>query len=134
MLPREGLSSPESRLNRVVLPAPFGPMIALSSPRRTRIDTSRTAVKCPKSLPTRSSASSTSELCSRIDLDKDILDFSVERERIHAQLATQTGLFIPAEGRVCPILAGAAVRIDADHAGAQAARYAQRTTDIARPY
>src|SRR5262249_41965031 len=39
---------PVIRLNRVVLPAPFGPMMALRSPAMTRNDTSRVAFSPPK--------------------------------------------------------------------------------------
>src|ERR1700741_1991977 len=41
---------PVIRLNNVVLPAPFGPMIALRSPGITRSDTERVACKPPKLL------------------------------------------------------------------------------------
>src|SRR5690606_31315972 len=40
MRPALGLRSPVSRLNRVVLPAPFGPRTAMISPRRTDRETS----------------------------------------------------------------------------------------------
>src|SRR5579862_179184 len=44
-------------LKSVVFPAPLGPMIAVRSPWRTSSDTSRTAVKLPKSFPRRSTRS-----------------------------------------------------------------------------
>src|SRR5688572_31459360 len=43
---------PVIRLNNVVLPAPFGPMIALRSPPMMRKETSRVAFKPPKFLAT----------------------------------------------------------------------------------
>jgi hypothetical protein len=43
-LPVVGRSSPDSRLNRVVLPAPLGPMMPNRAPAATRSDTSATAV------------------------------------------------------------------------------------------
>ncbi len=41
---------PVIRLNKVVLPAPFGPMMALRSPGMMRSVTSRVACKPPKLL------------------------------------------------------------------------------------
>src|SRR4051794_6512271 len=50
IVPASGRSSPESSAIRVVLPAPFGPMIAWSSPGATASDTSLVAVRPPKRL------------------------------------------------------------------------------------
>src|SRR5690242_5003009 len=51
MLPLVGRRNPETRLNSVVLPAPFGPMTASSSPSRTSSPTSATIVAPPMSSP-----------------------------------------------------------------------------------
>src|SRR4051794_35809189 len=50
ILPASGLSSPEIWLISVVLPAPFGPMTACSSPGRTSSVTSSVTRKPPKFL------------------------------------------------------------------------------------
>src|SRR5215831_11976039 len=123
MRPRDGLISPDSMLNSVVLPAPFGPMIALSSPALTASETASTAVKPPKSFPTPSTVSSAcgrasaaaaaaAELmavsCARSrQLHEHVLDFRVERERVHAELAAEAGLLVAAERRVGAVAAGA---------------------------
>ena len=49
--PSVGGSQPEIRWNNVVLPAPFGPMTARSSPGRTVRLTPATACNAPKSRP-----------------------------------------------------------------------------------
>src|SRR6476646_5181607 len=51
MLPAVGRSRPETRLNSVVLPAPFGPITARSSPSRTSSPTPETIVAPPMSSP-----------------------------------------------------------------------------------
>src|SRR4030042_1023981 len=48
--PRSGRRNPESRLNSVVLPAPFGPMRALMAPCGTSKDTLSTALRPPNRL------------------------------------------------------------------------------------
>jgi len=48
--PRVGDRNLVSRLNTVVLPAPFGPISAWIEPRRIARSTSRTAAKPPNSL------------------------------------------------------------------------------------
>src|SRR3974390_249574 len=48
--PRSGRSSPASWPMRVVLPAPFGPMIACVSPSRTSSSTPSLASRAPKVL------------------------------------------------------------------------------------
>src|SRR6516162_6213584 len=48
MLPRLGFSTPVMRLNKVDLPAPFGPITARTSPSSTCIDTWSTATRPPK--------------------------------------------------------------------------------------
>ena len=48
--PEVGAKKPLIRLKKVVLPAPFGPITARSSPGSTVIDTSRTATRLPKRL------------------------------------------------------------------------------------
>ena len=48
MLPDVGVKKPVIRLKKVVLPAPFGPMIARSSPGSTVIEISLTAIRLPK--------------------------------------------------------------------------------------
>src|SRR5262249_18197111 len=55
--PAVGLISPDSMLTRVVLPAPFGPITACSSPWRNEMETSRTATSAPKVRVSRSVAS-----------------------------------------------------------------------------
>ena len=50
--PAVGGKKPLIRLKKVVLPAPFGPMIARSSPVGTASETSRTAARLPKRLLT----------------------------------------------------------------------------------
>ena len=50
MRPDVGVRKPLIRLKNVVLPAPFGPMTARSSPGSTVIDTSSTATRLPKCL------------------------------------------------------------------------------------
>ena len=47
-----GGKKPLIKLKKVVLPAPFGPMIARNSPRVTASETSVTAARLPKRLPT----------------------------------------------------------------------------------
>ena len=47
-VPASGLSSPVTRLNTVVLPAPFGPMMLTNSPSATLSDSASTAVTPPK--------------------------------------------------------------------------------------
>src|ERR1051325_2083391 len=47
-VPWRGARMPVIRLNRVDLPAPFGPMTARTSPSSTRIDTRSTAIRPPK--------------------------------------------------------------------------------------
>src|SRR5215475_825521 len=62
MLPACGIRWPVSWLIRVVLPAPFGPMIACNSPRGTSSETRSVAVMPPKrrtSLSMRSKGSAT---------------------------------------------------------------------------
>ena len=49
--PAVGASSPEIRWNSVVLPAPFGPMTARSSPGSTAKLTPSTACRAPKARP-----------------------------------------------------------------------------------
>src|SRR5713226_7260007 len=53
--PDVGGTAPEIALNKVVLPAPFGPMMARRSPRLTRSETSSTAFSASKRTPTWSS-------------------------------------------------------------------------------
>ena len=53
-LPAEGANRPLIRLKNVVLPAPFGPMIARSSPGSTVNETFSIAVRLPKRLLTAS--------------------------------------------------------------------------------
>ena len=50
MVPSSGARKPESRSKRVVLPAPFGPMTALTAPLRTRKETPFTACTPPNRL------------------------------------------------------------------------------------
>ena len=52
MVPEVGGKNPLIRLKKVVLPAPFGPMMAHSSPLATFSETSRTATRLPKRLVT----------------------------------------------------------------------------------
>ena len=52
MCPALGASEPEMRLKKVLLPAPFGPMIEVRLPEKKRAVTSASAVKPPKRLPT----------------------------------------------------------------------------------
>src|SRR5437763_11786083 len=56
-VPWLGARMPVIRLNRVDLPAPFGPMTARTSPSATRIDTWSTAVSPPKRRVSSSSSS-----------------------------------------------------------------------------
>ena len=56
--PEFGRSTPDRQLNRVVLPAPFGPMSATSSPGRAS-PTRRPARRCPRTACRRCSATST---------------------------------------------------------------------------
>ena len=49
--PLSGWYSPDNRLNRLVFPAPLGPMSAWRLLSETAIDTSPTAEKLPKDLP-----------------------------------------------------------------------------------
>src|SRR5262249_23654706 len=49
--PALGTSNPEMRWNSVVLPAPFGPMMARSSPAGTARSTPPTACTAPKARP-----------------------------------------------------------------------------------
>jgi hypothetical protein len=50
--PEDGGKNPLIRLKKVVLPAPFGPMMARNSPLATLSDTSRTATRLPNRLLT----------------------------------------------------------------------------------
>src|SRR3972149_3213833 len=50
--PSLGRSAPGMTLKKVLLPAPFGPMIEVSRPRGNATDTSQRARKAPKVLPT----------------------------------------------------------------------------------
>src|SRR2546427_10615747 len=52
MVPSVGGNSPEMTLNRVVLPAPFGPRMARRSPALTTRGTSATARRPPNRRPT----------------------------------------------------------------------------------
>ena len=52
MRPAVGAKKPLIRLKNVVLPAPFGPITARSSPGSTVIETSSTATRLPKCLVT----------------------------------------------------------------------------------
>jgi hypothetical protein len=52
--PDDGAISPETRRKNVVLPAPLGPMIERSSPRRTVTSTELTAIRLPKERVSRS--------------------------------------------------------------------------------
>src|SRR5947199_2387419 len=56
-VPWLGARMPVIRLNRVDLPAPFGPMTARTSPSETRIDTWSTATRPPKRRVSSSSSS-----------------------------------------------------------------------------
>ncbi len=48
IVPRSGARRPEITSNRVVLPAPLGPMMPCTSPRSTDMDTSLNALTPPK--------------------------------------------------------------------------------------
>src|SRR3954471_24609966 len=50
IFPEVGAKVPVSRLNSVVLPAPFGPMIECSEPASIESDTPLTAVSAPNDL------------------------------------------------------------------------------------
>ncbi len=50
MLPALGGKSPDKQIDKVVLPAPLGPMTACNSPTATSRDTSSTAASPPKFL------------------------------------------------------------------------------------
>ncbi len=52
MSPAVGAKKPEIMLKNVVLPAPFGPMMARSSPAATCMETSLTATRLPNRLVT----------------------------------------------------------------------------------
>jgi hypothetical protein len=52
MLPEVGVSIPETRLMKVVFPAPFGPIRPTISPSAMEKETSFTAVSPPKLLVT----------------------------------------------------------------------------------
>ena len=52
MAPEVGGKNPLIRLKKVVLPAPFGPMMAHNSPLATLSETSRTATRLPNRLVT----------------------------------------------------------------------------------
>ena len=52
MRPDVGVKNPLIRLKKVVLPAPFGPMIARNSPGSTVIEISLTAIRLPKCFET----------------------------------------------------------------------------------
>ena len=56
MRPALGASEPEMRLKKVLLPAPFGPMIEVRLPEKKRAVTSASAVKPPKRLPSPSTS------------------------------------------------------------------------------
>src|ERR1700686_5614029 len=64
------------------------------------------------------------------ETDKDVLDFPVELERVHAELATDTAALVPAEG--C-LLVDAPAAVDAQHPGLDAPRHTQRAADVASP-
>ena len=54
--PEVGAKKPLMRLKNVVLPAPFGPMIARSSPGSIASETPSTAIRLPKCLETLSTS------------------------------------------------------------------------------
>src|SRR5437868_3425662 len=64
------------------------------------------------------------------ETDEDVLDFRVELERVHAELAADAAAFVAAEG--C-LLVDAPAAVDAQHAGLDAPRDTQRAPDIASP-
>src|ERR1700694_5096827 len=64
------------------------------------------------------------------ETDEDVLDFRVELERMHAELATDAAALVPAEGG---LLVNAPAAVDAQHAGLDAARHAQRAADVFSP-
>src|SRR6185369_7077800 len=58
-VPRSGRMNPDTRLNTVVLPAPFGPMSAVIEPSVTPNDAPSTAATPPNDLPRLFSSSNT---------------------------------------------------------------------------
>src|SRR6202022_4993576 len=64
------------------------------------------------------------------ETDEDVFDFRVQLERRHAQLATDAGAFVTAEGR---LLVNAAAAVDAQHARSDPPRQPERPADIAGP-
>eukprot|EP01136_Pigoraptor_vietnamica_P012860 Opistho-1_new@53223 len=82
MLPLVGLMTPPIRLKKVVLPAPFGPMMALILPRSIVVLTSFTAALPPKRL-VRFLISSTAHL--RLGLNRGRLGDRLRRHRLPAR-------------------------------------------------
>src|SRR5262249_50319411 len=82
MWPRLGARNPLTMENRVVLPAPFGPISAVMPPAATASEPSSTASRPPKRLDTRSTRSSGSGIgalrCRR-----------AQARQAHAQLGEQ---------------------------------------------
>src|SRR5256712_6523139 len=64
------------------------------------------------------------------ETDEDVLDFRVELERVHAELATDAAALVAAEW--C-LLVDAPAAVDAQHPGLDAPRDPQRATDVAGP-
>src|SRR6266550_8944258 len=62
--------------------------------------------------------------------DEDVLDFRVELERVHAELASDAAALVTPEGR---LLMNTPAAIDAENAGANAAGDPQRPADVAGP-
>src|ERR1700732_1495944 len=63
-----------------------------------------------------------------LETDEDVLDFRIELERVHAQLAANAASFVAAERR---LLVNAAAAVDAQHPGLHAAGEPERAADVA---
>src|ERR1700694_1016890 len=65
-----------------------------------------------------------------LETDEDVLDFGIELERVHAQLAADATALVPAERR---LLAYAAAAVCAENTGVHAPGEAERAADVAGP-
>src|ERR1700736_96499 len=65
-----------------------------------------------------------------LETDEDVLDFRVELQRVHTQLAADAAALVAAEGR---LLVNASAAVDTEHPGLDAPGDPQGAPDVARP-
>src|SRR6516164_6142327 len=97
MVPDVGWKNPLMRLKNVVLPAPFGPMMARSSPFATVKETSWTATRLPKRLLTLRTSRTLMPWCSRLTFASNEAQ-QAAREEQHDQHEQQADERHPVDG------------------------------------